>query len=228
MERERFLERVAGRLGRARPRDAPKRPALDVPWPRVDGSIVDQFVAELERVDGTVSRATSMAELASQLNEAIAAAGDAPTVAVARRELARFGLDPSAAPLDRVSCPGDTSCRTPDRFRQTALRADLGVTTVTCAVASTGTLLLTATTDCPRSVSLLPRRHLALVQQEQIVADLGAALALGMPVAPSPAEMPSALVTITGPSRTSDIENDLSIGVHGPAEVHVIIYEGTP
>jgi L-lactate utilization protein LutC len=36
--------------------------------------------------------------------------------------------------------------------------------------------------------------------------------------------MPSALVCVTGPSRTSDIENDLSIGVHGPAQVHVIIY----
>jgi L-lactate utilization protein LutC len=38
--------------------------------------------------------------------------------------------------------------------------------------------------------------------------------------------MPSALFFVTGPSRTSDIENDLSIGVHGPAEVHVIVYGG--
>jgi L-lactate dehydrogenase complex protein LldG len=35
-----------------------------------------------------------------------------------------------------------------------------------------------------------------------------------------------AVTLITGPSRTSDIELTLAIGVHGPAELYVVVIEG--
>ncbi len=40
---------------------------------------------------------------------------------------------------------------------------------------------------------------------------------------PRAAERSSALIFVTGPSRTADIELTLTIGVHGPGELHVII-----
>lgn len=226
MERERFLDSVAHRLGRPRLLTQPERPNVQAPWPLVEAPLADRFCRELERVGGTWSRAASATELESQLCAAIMASGDSPSVAVGRRHFRELSLDFSRGSLDRLISWGDGSVSDPGEFRATALRADLGVTTAACAVASTGTLLLTVSRDAPRSVSLLPRRHFALIRENQIVPDLETALQLGAAATPSFSSMPSALLCISGPSRTSDIENDLSIGVHGPEEVHVIIVGG--
>ena len=36
-------------------------------------------------------------------------------------------------------------------------------------------------------------------------------------------DLPSSLAIVTGPSRSADIEQKLTVGVHGPGEVHVVI-----
>jgi L-lactate dehydrogenase complex protein LldG len=84
---------------------------------------------------------------------------------------------------------------------------------------NTGSLVLSASTTRPRQVSLLPTVHLALVREDQLVDRMGEALS-----SYASGAMPSAVHFVTGPSRTSDIENDLSIGVHGPAAVSVILW----
>jgi len=98
--------------------------------------------------------------------------------------------------------------------------ADIGVTGVEYALASSGTLVVAASSYHPRAVSLLPPVHLAIVQRAQLLKDL-AALARRI-AQDAPTLLPSGLALITGPSRTADIEQTLSIGVHGPAEVHVV------
>ena len=92
--------------------------------------------------------------------------------------------------------------------------ADVGITGVRCAIAQTGTLVLTS--DTGRLASLLPMTHIAIVSAEQLVPTMTEAFEKYM-------DIPTAWVQATGPSRTADIEQTLEIGVHGPGVVHVIM-----
>ena len=69
------------------------------------------------------------------------------------------------------------SCFTPEQtdFRRRAFKAHVGITTVDHAVVNTGTLALSAGPGRPRSVSLLPSVHLALVRESQLVDRIGIA-----------------------------------------------------
>jgi L-lactate dehydrogenase complex protein LldG len=102
---------------------------------------------------------------------------------------------------------------------------DVGITTAQAAIAETGTLVLESDQERHRLVSLLPPMHIALVDAADVCATLGEALKL---VRRNGSEMSRAITFITGPSRTADIELTLTIGVHGPKELHVIVNEGTP
>jgi L-lactate dehydrogenase complex protein LldF len=99
--------------------------------------------------------------------------------------------------------------------------AELGLTGAEYAVAASGSLVMVATPHHPRAFSLLPPLHIALVKTSQILPDL-AALARQLRT-DFPDTLPSGVVLISGPSRTADIEQTLTIGVHGPGELHVLI-----
>ena len=68
-------------------------------------------------------------------------------------------------------------------------------------------------------VSLLPPCHIAVIERSKILENLDELL----DVCRQPAAQSSAVVLITGPSRTADIEMRLVRGVHGPGEIHVVI-----
>ncbi len=100
-------------------------------------------------------------------------------------------------------------------------RADdaIGVTGVFCAIAETGTLVLASGPDTPASVSLLPETHIAVVSQVVIVPTLEDA----WDRLRAAATMPRAVNLVSGPSRTADIEQTVTLGAHGPARVHIIV-----
>ena len=83
-------------------------------------------------------------------------------------------------------------------------------------VAETGTLALEARPEQPRSLTLLPPVHIAVVPRSRLVGDLFDLFA-------AQRALPSCLSLITGPSKTGDIELRLVTGVHGPGEVHVVL-----
>jgi L-lactate dehydrogenase complex protein LldG len=96
-----------------------------------------------------------------------------------------------------------------------------GITGVDYALADTGTLILFSGNSGGRGLSLAPPVHIALLPIERILPTLDdfleqfvseeAWLTLG-----------SAVIFISGASRTADIELNLVHGAHGPKELHVI------
>ena len=98
---------------------------------------------------------------------------------------------------------------------------DVGLTAAQAAIAETGTLVLESESERHRLVSLLPPVHLAIINAADIRLTLGEAL---NHVRRDGSETMSRTITfITGPSRTADIELTLTIGVHGPKELYVIV-----
>ncbi len=82
-------------------------------------------------------------------------------------------------------------------------------------LADTGSVVLVG--DEARSASLLPDVHVTELDAARILPGLREVLAA------LAADMPSVVAIVTGPSRSADIEQTLTIGVHGPGEVHVVL-----
>jgi L-lactate dehydrogenase complex protein LldF len=94
-----------------------------------------------------------------------------------------------------------------------------GLTGALLGIAESGSLMLVSGEGRPLTASLLPDIHIAILRESDLVPTL--LDALRRPEIRSA----SAGVIITGPSRTGDIEMTLSIGVHGPKEVHVFLID---
>ena len=128
-------------------------------------------------------------------------------------------LIPQVQPIE--DCRDDLFCAT-----------DAGFTSCRAAIAETGSLVLWPTPAEPRLLSLVPPIHCVLLRRAQIVStlhelmlqegwsgerattDAGGSAASGMPT--------NALL-VSGPSKSADIEQTLAYGVHGPAQLLVLL-----
>lgn len=99
-------------------------------------------------------------------------------------------------------------------------QVDAGLTSTLGGIAETGTLILWSSPDEPRTLSLVPPIHIAILDTDKLyntfaeVIKEQAWLAHGMPT--------NALL-ISGPSRSADIAQELAYGVHGPKELVVVL-----
>ena len=96
----------------------------------------------------------------------------------------------------------------------------IGITGAFCAVAETGTLMMCSGKDTQAVNSLLPETHIAVVSRSRIVAGKEDAWDL---LRRDIGSMPRAVNFISGPSRTADIEQKVTLGAYGPYRVHVLL-----
>lgn len=99
---------------------------------------------------------------------------------------------------------------------EAAAAADLGVTSAVAGVAVTGSVVVSSAAAGSRVGSLLPPTHLCVLPVDRLVA-------MPADVLRPMREPPANLVFVTGPSRSGDIEQILTLGVHGPMAVHVVL-----
>lgn len=146
------------------------------------------------------------------------------TIAEAPGAVARY-LNGLGLPLDAVCWPDlaglDWQAAEIRIAGRQAEGSDLvGITGAFCAIAETGTLVLLSGPRSPASVSLVPETHIAILPASRIVKGMEEAWAL---VRAEFGPLPRAVNLVSGPSRTGDIEQTITLGAHGPYRVHIIL-----
>ena len=172
--------------------------------------LIDRFIDELRRVSGNVIVAKDENEVRESVIKLIEehsvrslAIWESDLLLSLRELLQNKGL--------QFVSPGN---------KDDMAKADIGITEVDYAIAETGTIVLIANERQPRLVSLLPPIHVAIMKSNIIVENLDELFFL----VKNSSQPTSCMTFITGPSRTADIELNLTLGVHGPKELFVLIY----
>jgi L-lactate dehydrogenase complex protein LldG len=208
-----------GRQYRVHLRDVPD----GVGYIGAGADLCQQFAAEVAAVGGQAIVVTDLAAARERLLRLLLDEAGAKSAIVWQHELlARLGIADLLAAANVRSLTHQRLAQNPaDQQRQELFAADVGITSCDCAIAETGTLMMCSQPGQERVASLLPPMHIAIVERRQIVPDL--IDAFRMLAAGGLTALPSNVTFITGPSKTGDIELQLTTGVHGPGKWRVIV-----
>jgi L-lactate dehydrogenase complex protein LldG len=106
------------------------------------------------------------------------------------------------------------------------LNTDIGITLCECLVARTGSIIITSKQASGRRLPAFANYHIVVAYTSQLV--YGVKDGLKFVRDKYNGQLPSMIATISGPSRTSDIEKTLIQGAHGPKEVFVFLVDDIP
>ncbi len=143
----------------------------------------------------------------------------APAIHLTREDAARvFGTEPEVAAIQ---------AHARHSLREKFIAAVAGISGANMAIAETGTIVLVTNEGNADLTTTLPPVHIALFGIDKLVATLDDAVAVlrMLPRSGTGQVMTSYVNWITGPSRSADIEQSLTIGVHGPREMHCVILD---
>jgi L-lactate dehydrogenase complex protein LldG len=215
--REKILARIRSRQGKPAAPAAAEREAVRAhiaahrqnPRPRADWDPVARFCEQALRLSSTVDYVETVDGVPAAAVRYLRHGG-LPLTAVCWEELADLGW--SGAGLEiLVRAARDTDL--------------VGITAAYCAIAETGTLMTVSGPRTPATTSLLPETHIAVVRASRIVRGMEEAWQLLRSELPA---TPRAASFISGPSRSADIEQTVTLGAHGPYRVHIVLVRDLP
>jgi L-lactate dehydrogenase complex protein LldG len=224
--RDQFLNRIKTSLSRpGLPEVSPEHPGsfrgYSYPTDAPVSQLIESFTRELEALSGHVHVLTESESVVPTVLQILEKHGAKQIITWDEASLgvprlldaliqAGIAIEDSAIPLDSAE----------RRAKLAQLDGVLvGLTGAQGGLADTGSLVVLSGPGRGRLASLLPPVHIALLPAQKLYPSLPAFLAAH----PNVTATGSNLVFITGPSRTADIELTLSMGVHGPKEIHVVI-----
>ncbi len=186
---------------------------------------IEQFTAELRALHAHVHLCNGLGEALDKLHELLEGADAQQVLTWAMDDLPLFGV---AELLQAMGIQQADSQVHGAEDRDAAQRAlepvPVCISGADAAIAESGSLLLVTGAGRGRLASLLPPMHIALLPAERIVRTLPDAFDLLRHQFGDGVFRDHANVSIiTGPSRTADIELSLTLGVHGPRDVHAIV-----
>ncbi len=193
------------------------RPARSAPIPhpvparaRGDAATLrTRFVENLDAAGASHSVVAGRSEVAGAVRDHLAAAG-LPLEAVVAGDAALDDCGWQAVPdlAVRRGVPGPDDAAT--------------VTGTVSGIAETGTLMVRSGPGLSARSYFLPDVHIAVLETAAICGAYEDAFAALRRTCP---EWPRTITLITGPSRSSDIERIVQIGVHGPRALHVVLID---
>ena len=187
--------------------------------------LITGFLAQAEQLGWQVNRVSGPEEAAQTVAE-IARDTGAKKAARSAQEifnrvdvdsfLRRLGINPL------VLASGRTRRRS--QLKNLSFQAEIGISGVDFAISETGSCVIIPRKGFSRLVSLAPPVYVALVEPEQVVESLDDVFAIRrMLYLQGKGKEANYMSFISGPSRTADIEMTISIGVHGPGRVHLVM-----
>ncbi len=106
------------------------------------------------------------------------------------------------------------------------MSTDIGVTLCECLIARTGSIMITSKQTSGRRLPIYSNYHIVIAYTSQLLYNIKDGLKFIRDKYGS--SIPSMITTISGPSKTADIEKTLVQGAHGPKEVFVFLIDDVP
>jgi L-lactate dehydrogenase complex protein LldG len=171
----------------------------------------DEFATRAQNVAAKVIRVKTAAETQTAILDIIKA--NKAKKVIATQEV----ISPAGGLADAIKTIGVDLYTTQADIRSHADTADIGIAGVEFAIAETGSVCEDGMAIEQRLTTTLPPISIVILNSSRITASIKTAFEVISKVFDR-----GYISFITGPSRTSDIERVLTIGVHGPSQLIII------
>lgn len=228
--RDKFLNKIAGQLGRSRVSSSIESPTWkyrpqDKVYPNAtQDELLDILKEQCQKIH-TSLYITDTKDLSSTLNKVVSEYGGGTVVKWKDDRFSEWGLDSlinEEWPNQNIDVH-EWDYTKGDENIKIAENANVGITISEVTLAESGTVVLYSGKDKGRTVSFLPSTYIALVPKSSIVARMTQGAEKMRALYEETGYVPSCVNFISGPSNSADIELKLVVGVHGPFKATYIV-----